>query len=48
MTAQTLPVKSASTSILVKLGFTLRRTLVGPEDGELWEWEMTQRSGVPS
>ena len=47
VTAQTLPAKSASTSILLKLGFTLRRTLVHPEDGEIWEWEL-RPSGAPS
>lgn len=40
VTAQTLPTRSASTSILVKLGFTIRRTLTHSEDGEVWEWEM--------
>lgn len=37
--AQTLPVDSASTAILTKLGFTLTGTVQHPEDGMVWEWE---------
>lgn len=36
--AQTLPAFSASTSLLKKLGFVMRRSLVHPEDGLVWEW----------
>jgi RimJ/RimL family protein N-acetyltransferase len=44
--AQTLPVRNASTRILEKLGFMLRRTLVHPDDGEIWEWKMESQHGV--
>lgn len=47
ITAQTLPARSASTSILVKLGFSIRRTFVHSEDGEVWEWE-ARPAGEPS
>lgn len=40
VTAQTLPERNASTRILEKLGFALRGTVVHPEDGEVWEWEL--------
>jgi len=36
--AQTLPQESASTSILRKLGFVFKKTLIHPEDGLVWEW----------
>ncbi len=36
--AQTLPVANASNALLKKLGFTLKGTVMHPEDGEVWEW----------
>jgi [ribosomal protein S5]-alanine N-acetyltransferase len=44
VTAQTLPEKNASTSILSKLGFVMVRTLTHPEDGLVWEWELNSKS----
>ncbi|MCO6455764.1 MAG: GNAT family N-acetyltransferase [Pirellulaceae bacterium] len=38
--AQTLPAENASTRILRKLGFAHRGTVVHPEDGNVWEWEL--------
>jgi RimJ/RimL family protein N-acetyltransferase len=40
--AQTLPEESASTSILRKLGFRLVGALEHPEDGLVWEWQLTR------
>ena len=40
VTAQTLPQTNASTSILSKLGFKKMRTIIHPDDGEVWEWEL--------
>lgn len=40
VTAQTLPEKNASTSILQKLGFRLVGSIEHPEDGLVWEWEL--------
>jgi [ribosomal protein S5]-alanine N-acetyltransferase len=40
VTAQTLPQPSASTSVLGKAGFVRARTVIHPEDGEVWEWEL--------
>jgi RimJ/RimL family protein N-acetyltransferase len=39
--AQTLPEDNASTSILKKLGFRLICTLEHPEDGSVWEWQLS-------
>jgi len=36
--AQTLPLESASTSVLRKTGFTHHDTRMHPTDGEVWEW----------
>ena len=36
--AQTLPEENASTTILRKLGFVFKETLIHPEDGQVWEW----------
>ena len=41
VTAQTLPEENASTTILRKLGFSLTSTVEHPEDGLVWEWELT-------
>lgn len=38
--AQTLPEENASTSILMKLGFTMTGEVQHPEDGTVWEWEL--------
>ena len=45
LTAQTLPERNASSHILEKLGFTLRRTFIHPDDGEVWEWELRSQNG---
>ena len=42
VSAQTLPEESASTSILRKLGFRLVGTIEHPEDGLVWEWQLTE------
>jgi RimJ/RimL family protein N-acetyltransferase len=42
--AQTLPVESASTAILQKLGFRLVGPVEHPEDGTVWEWELQPAS----
>lgn len=44
VTAQTLPEKNASTSILQKLGFRLVGSIEHPEDGLVWEWQLTDTS----
>ena len=44
VTAQTLPEKNASTSILQKLGFRLVGTVEHPEDGLVWEWQLGDTS----
>ena len=44
---QTLPQESASTSILRKLGFAFKETLMHPEDGLVWEW-VYRDAHVPS
>lgn len=41
--AQTLPVRSASTSLLTRLGFEWVGALMHPEDGEVWEWRLPPR-----
>lgn len=40
ITAQTLPEKSASTSVLQKLGFVHAKDVQHPEDGLVWEWHL--------
>lgn len=39
--AQTLPEENASTSILKKLQFRFVGTLEHPEDGLVWEWQLS-------
>jgi ribosomal-protein-alanine N-acetyltransferase len=39
--AQTLPEENASTSVLKKLRFQLVGTVEHPEDGLVWEWQLT-------
>lgn len=38
--AHTLPEYNASTSVLLKCGFTLIGEITHPEDGVVWRWEM--------
>lgn len=38
VTARTLPEKSASTTILEKLGFVCEGDVFDPDDGLVWEW----------
>jgi RimJ/RimL family protein N-acetyltransferase len=40
VTAQTLAESNASTRILEKLGFKRSRSLIHPEEGEVWEWSL--------
>jgi ribosomal-protein-alanine N-acetyltransferase len=44
--AQTLPEESASTSILKKLQFRFVGALEHPEDGLVWEWQLSNTSEV--
>ena len=39
--AHTLPEENASTSILRKLGFSLVGEVDHPEDGNIWQWRLT-------
>ncbi|MGI9166839.1 MAG: GNAT family N-acetyltransferase [Pyrinomonadaceae bacterium] len=39
--AQTLPEENASTSVLKKLRFRLVSTVEHPEDGPVWEWQLS-------
>jgi [ribosomal protein S5]-alanine N-acetyltransferase len=41
--AQTLPEPNASNSLLKKLGFEFKGSLIHPEDGEVWEWQLLER-----
>ena len=36
--AQTLTRENASTRILRRLGFVLKRSVIDPEKGTVWEW----------
>jgi [ribosomal protein S5]-alanine N-acetyltransferase len=42
ITAQTLPEKNASNSVLRKLGFSWVGPVEHPEDGTVWEWRQTR------
>jgi [ribosomal protein S5]-alanine N-acetyltransferase len=42
--AQTLPNESASTSILKRLGFVLVGSVNHPEDGKVWEWQLSNKA----
>lgn len=42
--AQTLPEESASTSVLKKLRFRLAGSVEHPEDGLVWEWQLSNTS----
>jgi [ribosomal protein S5]-alanine N-acetyltransferase len=41
LAAQTLPEENASTAVLRKHGFQLISELEHPEDGRVWEWQLT-------
>ncbi len=45
--AQTLPEESASTSVLKKLLFRLVGTVEHPEDGLVWEWQLSDSMLLP-
>lgn len=45
--AQTLPEENASTSILKKLGFKMIGTVDHPDDGLVWEWELSAEGPLP-
>jgi RimJ/RimL family protein N-acetyltransferase len=40
VTANTLPQRNASNSVLAKLGFKFFGTIDHPEDGKIWEWHL--------
>jgi RimJ/RimL family protein N-acetyltransferase len=42
--AQTLPEENASTSVLKKLRFRLVGNVEHPEDGPVWEWQLSDTS----
>jgi RimJ/RimL family protein N-acetyltransferase len=44
VTAQTLPEENASTSVLKKLQFTFVGSVEHPEDGLVWEWQLSNTS----
>ena len=44
VTAQTLPEENASTSVLKKLRFRLVGAVQHPEDGLVWEWQLSDTS----
>ncbi|WP_370574339.1 GNAT family N-acetyltransferase [Methanomethylovorans sp.] len=39
--ARTLPQISASTRVLENNGFTMTGTVIDPDDGEVWEWKLS-------
>jgi len=43
--AQTLPGRNASHRVLEKLGFSHVATIDHPEDGTVWEWQLTPTEG---
>jgi RimJ/RimL family protein N-acetyltransferase len=45
--AQTLPVFNASNALLKKLGFLFHGTMLHPEDGEVWEWQLNAQQDAP-
>lgn len=45
VTAQTLPERGASHTVLEKLGFRHVDIVEHPEDGTVWEWQLIQGSG---
>jgi [ribosomal protein S5]-alanine N-acetyltransferase len=44
--AQTLPERNASYRVLEKLGFRHVETIDHPEDGTVWEWQLTEEPGT--
>ena len=44
--AQTLPERNASHRVLEKLGFLHVATLDHPEDGTVWEWQLSENAGT--
>jgi len=44
--AQTLPRRNASHRVLEKLGFEYFAAMVHPEDGDVWEWRLPEKSGA--
>jgi hypothetical protein len=44
--AQTLPEENASTSVLKKLQFSFVGSVEHPEDGLVWEWQLSNTSSV--
>ena len=38
--AHTLPVESASTTVLRRCGFTMAGTVEDPDEGAVWRWEL--------
>lgn len=45
--AQTMPESNGSTRILEKLGFTRIAEVQHPQDGLVWEWELTHKPDKP-
>ncbi|HJR53098.1 MAG TPA: GNAT family N-acetyltransferase [Gemmatimonadota bacterium] len=46
--AQTLPTPNASNALLKNLGFVLQGSLIHPEDGEVWEWQLKAPPAAPA
>ncbi len=44
--AQTLPERNASHRVLEKLGFRHVETIDHPEDGTVWEWQLSVNAGT--
>jgi RimJ/RimL family protein N-acetyltransferase len=44
--AQTLPERNASHRVLEKLGFRHVETIDHPEDGTVWEWQLSEDTGT--
>jgi hypothetical protein len=44
VTAQTLPEENPSTSVLRKLNFRMVGSVEHPEDGLVWEWQLSADS----
>ena len=43
ITARTLPEPNASTRVLEKVGMVFAGEVMDPEDGRVWEWQLTRR-----
>ena len=46
LAAQTLPERNASHRVLEKLGFRHVETIDHPEDGTVWEWQLSEDVGA--